>query len=358
MEALKQVQTKEGGERVSRAILVARYPEAETKRGVGEQERSGNEVREKTEQQHKGNQRAGEVERAGEKGWKRGGKRKGKCPKWGSFCLLGIAFHWAEPADRSVEDEIPDDKVELLLIQGWRTDTEGDFLGIVFGEVRNDHLGSITDELLVFLTQVLDNRPLEILSHCDERPGTAMLTRTLEPHLLWSTCMEVEEGSYYVPSPGVYLHVDVTDLSTWDPLIRHTPARETSEEEEEEDEEEVSAEEEDQESDPDYQGSEDAESEEASSGQVESEKEEGGAGESSGLDELSREEREAVAQRRRAAAEEKRPIEESKGLPQLLQDDPTRNPEPPQEEDERDANATTEGSRSRRHQSPSQSSPV
>ncbi|GBG85815.1 hypothetical protein CBR_g40625 [Chara braunii] len=186
------------------------------------------------------------------------------------LCLLGVAFHWAEPADRGVADEIPDDEVELLLIQGWRTDTEGDFLGIVFGEVRNGHLSSITNELLVFLTQVLDDLPLEILSHCDERPGTATLTHTLERHLLWSTCTELEGGSYYVPSAGAYLHVDVTDLSTRDPLIRRVPVGETSEEEEEDDEEEASAEEEDRESDPDYQGSENAESKEASSGRAES----------------------------------------------------------------------------------------
>ncbi|GBG92111.1 hypothetical protein CBR_g54411 [Chara braunii] len=278
-----------------------------------------------------------------------------------SCCLLGVTFHWAEPADRRVEDEIPDDELELLLIQGWRTNMEGDFLGIVFGEVRSGHLSSITDELLVLLTQVLDDLPLEILSHCDERPGTTTLTRTLEPHLLWSTCTELEEGSYYVPSAGAYLHVNVTDLSTWDPLIRRTPAGETSEKEEEDDKEEVSAEEEDREDDPDYQGSEDAESEEAISGRVESDEEEGGAGESSGPDKLSQEEREIVAQRRRAAAEEKQRIEESRGPPQLLQDDPTRNPEPSQEEEERDGSATTEGSRSRcrrRSQSPSQSSPV
>ncbi|GBG67618.1 hypothetical protein CBR_g748 [Chara braunii] len=264
--------------------------------------------------------------------------------------------------DRSVEDEIPDDEVDLLLIQGWRTNTEGDLFGIVFRGVRNGHLSSITDELLVFLTQVLDDLPLEILLHCDERSGTTTLTRTLEPHLLWSTCTKLEEESYCVPSTGAYLHVDITDLSTWDPLIWRAPAEGMSEEEEDDDEEEVSAEEEDRESDPDYQGSEDAESEEASSGRAESEEEEGKVGESSGPDELSWEEGEAVAQRRRAAVEEKRPIEESGGPPpQLLQDDPGRNPELLREEDKRDGGAIAEGLRSRRlrrSQSPSQSSPV
>ncbi|GBG79601.1 hypothetical protein CBR_g29749 [Chara braunii] len=269
-----------------------------------------------------------------------------------SFCLPEVTFHWAEPTDRSVEDEIPDDEVELLLIKGWRTDTEGDFLGILFGEVCDGHLSSITDQMLVLLTRVLNDLPLEILSHCDEKSETTMLARTLEPHLLWSTCMKLKEGSYYLPSRGAYLSIDVSDLSTWDPLIRRVPIRETSEEAEEEEEEETkesdhlqyteeeeTSEEEESgaESDgPDYQESKGVESEVASSGRVESEEEEGGSGESSGPSELSREEREAVAERKRAAAEGKRPIEESGGPPlQLLQGDPTLNPEPPREETKR-----------------------
>ncbi|GBG88201.1 hypothetical protein CBR_g46689 [Chara braunii] len=150
-----------------------------------------------------------------------------------NFCLLEVIFHWAEPADKSEEDEIPDDGVELFIIQAWRTDMEGELLGILFGEAGSD--------------------------------------------------------------------------------------------------------------DPDYHELEDAKSEEASPGLEESEEEEGGSGESSGPTELSREEKEVVAQRRRAAMESKRPIEELEGpLPQLLQGDPVLNPELPQEEIERNGGATTE----------------
>ncbi|GBG66418.1 hypothetical protein CBR_g61462 [Chara braunii] len=265
-----------------------------------------------------------------------------------SFYLLEIAFHWAEPADRSEGDEIPTDEVELLLVQGWRTDTEGDFFGIIFGEVRDGHLSSITNELLVFLTQVRDDLPLEILSHCHQRPGTAALARTLEPHLLWFACKELEGNGYYLPSRDVYLIVDVTNLSTWDPLIRRVPIGETSEEageEEEESEEgdhlqytegETTPEEEEsgaESDDPDYRESEHAESEGASSGRVESGEEEGESGGSSGPDELSREERGVAAQRVRAAAEGKWSIEGSDGPPPL-QDDLAHNPKPSREEDE------------------------
>ncbi|GBG60804.1 hypothetical protein CBR_g12542 [Chara braunii] len=99
--------------------------------------------------------------------------------------------------------------------------------------------------------------------------------------------------------------------------LQYTEGEETPEEEESEAKSD----------DLDYRESEDAESEEASSDREESEEEEGGSGESSGPDELSREERKAVAQRKRATAEGKRPIEEAGGPPpQLLQGDPTLNP--------------------------------
>ncbi|GBG74960.1 hypothetical protein CBR_g19474 [Chara braunii] len=53
-----------------------------------------------------------------------------------SFCLLDAVFHWAKPTDSREEDEIPGDEIELLLVQAWRTDTEGNFLGILFGEEK------------------------------------------------------------------------------------------------------------------------------------------------------------------------------------------------------------------------------
>ncbi|GBG84635.1 hypothetical protein CBR_g38917 [Chara braunii] len=221
-----------------------------------------------------------------------------------SFCLLNVVFHWAEPYDRCEEDEIPEDEIESLLIRAWRSNMEDDFLGILFGEVRDGHLASITNELLVFLSEVLDDLPLEILSRCDEKLGAATLVRTLESRLLWSTCTELEEESYYVPSAGVYLHVDVTDLSLWDPLIQRALARETSEEEEKDDGEAASVKEEDRESDPDYRRSENEELEEAGS-EEEADEEENTPRDSSEPAELTREEREAASQRRREAAEGK-----------------------------------------------------
>ncbi|GBG72704.1 hypothetical protein CBR_g12271 [Chara braunii] len=263
-----------------------------------------------------------------------------------SFCLLDVAFHWAEPADRTVESEVPNNEVELLLVQAWRTGTEGDFLGIIFGEVRDDNLSAITDELLVFLVQVLDDLPLEILSRCDERPGTATLTRSLESQLLWATCTELDEWNYYLASRGVYLTPDVTDLSTWDPLVRRVPEGQTSEEakEEEEEEFEESTEEEERDDDPDYRESEAEVLGEAVSGedneeQEDDSEEETGEEEATSTDsseaaKLTREEQEAEDRKWWEKVEGKRSIEDSGPPLQLLQGNHALNPEPPREEDD------------------------
>ncbi|GBG92336.1 hypothetical protein CBR_g55216 [Chara braunii] len=181
---------------------------------------------------------------------------------WGAyvelgFCLLEVVFHWAELAPNAEGGEIQDNKVELLIAQPWRMDIEGEWLGILFGKVEEGHVGPITDELLVFLVQLVDDLPLDILSRCDEEPGTDVLTRTLAPHLLWSTCTELDEDNYLYPSQSLYLEIDVTDLTLWDPFVRGGNPQGASDEEEEEEEEEEAEEEESgtDPDDPDYIGS-------------------------------------------------------------------------------------------------------
>ncbi|GBG79734.1 hypothetical protein CBR_g29998 [Chara braunii] len=99
--------------------------------------------------------------------------KAGKWAEWWNvyvalnFCLLEEVFHWAEPANKDEEDEVPDDEVELLIGQAWRTDTEGELLWILFEKVRDDHLESITGEVLMFLAQLLVDLRLEILSRVE-----------------------------------------------------------------------------------------------------------------------------------------------------------------------------------------------
>ncbi|GBG82524.1 hypothetical protein CBR_g34901 [Chara braunii] len=168
-----------------------------------------------------------------------------------AFCLLEIEFRWSEAAPFGEGPEQPEDSVELLIIQAWRTAEQGDLLGIVFGKVEEGNLTLIKDELLVFLTQLVDDLPLDILSHSDKQPGPHVLFRTLEPHLVWSTCTKIDEDNCLYPSHVLYLEIDVTDLTFWDPIARRNAAQdeEIGEAEQEEEEEEPSGEERD---DPDY----------------------------------------------------------------------------------------------------------
>ncbi|GBG89776.1 hypothetical protein CBR_g49628 [Chara braunii] len=242
----------------------------------------------------------------------------------------------AHPSDKDEEDEVPDDDVELLIVQAWRTDTEGELLGILFGKVRDGHLEPITSEVLVFLAQLVHDLPLEILSCCNERSTPTALPRTLAPQLLWSTCTKLDSDNIYLPSTGDYLVIDVTDITLWDPVIRRVEVGTGEEEEEREEEEEeregTNEEEEDSEAgsnDPDNRESEETGSEGS------------GSEESGGSDEQSEEEDEAVAQRRRKKVEGKHPVQESdKPGERLLQDDPALNPELPQEESGGDGVAT------------------
>ncbi|GBG77615.1 hypothetical protein CBR_g24061 [Chara braunii] len=233
-----------------------------------------------------------------------------------------------------------------------RTDTEGELLGILFGKVRDGHVEPITSEVLVFLAQLLDDLPLNIISRCNERPTPATLTRTLVPHLLWSTSTEFDRDNSYYPSSGHYLVIDVTDLTLWDLITRRVEAEEEVNEEEEE-REEVSKEEEENSG----AESEDLHYHESEEGELEG-SDSGGSDSSNGRSE---EEDEAAAQKRRERAKGKWPVEDSdEPVAWLLQSDPARNPESPQEEPGEDCVTTAEGYRSRRCRrspSPTQSSP-
>ncbi|GBG85645.1 hypothetical protein CBR_g40374 [Chara braunii] len=177
---------------------------------------------------------------------------------------------------------------------------KGELLGILFGKVEEGHLDAIMDELLVFLAQLVDDLPLDLPSRCDEKPRTDVLTRTLVPHLLWSTCTELDGDNCFYPSPSLYLEIDVTDLTLWDSFVRQGNALRASDEEEEEEDEEEEEESSTDQDDPDYIES--GEEEEATG-------EGSGSGKSSDHLRRNKEEEEAEAQRRREKAEGKRSVE-------------------------------------------------
>ncbi|GBG85900.1 hypothetical protein CBR_g40713 [Chara braunii] len=95
--------------------------------------------------------------------------------------------------------------LELLILQAWRTDVEGDLLGFLFGSVRPGHRQPITQELVVPLAQLADDLSLDIVSQSDDSPASHVITRTLAPYLQWTACLEEPGSDSTLPSRQEYL---------------------------------------------------------------------------------------------------------------------------------------------------------
>ncbi|GBG71545.1 hypothetical protein CBR_g8963 [Chara braunii] len=113
-------------------------------------------------------------------------RRNDSAPQELSLCLVEVRLTW-------IEDEAHPpciERLELLFIQAWRTNVEGELLAFLSGAVRLDHQELITQELTIPVAQLADNLPLDIISQDDEHPVPHVLSRTLTPHLQWSACVE------------------------------------------------------------------------------------------------------------------------------------------------------------------------
>ncbi|GBG73596.1 hypothetical protein CBR_g16938 [Chara braunii] len=103
-----------------------------------------------------------------------------------SLCLVEVRLTW-------IEDEAHPpciERLELLFIQAWRTNVEGELLAFLFGTVRPDHQDLITKGLTIPVAQPANDLPLDIISQDDEHPVPHVLSRTLTPYLQWSACVE------------------------------------------------------------------------------------------------------------------------------------------------------------------------
>ncbi|GBG59321.1 hypothetical protein CBR_g32333 [Chara braunii] len=128
--------------------------------------------------------------------------------------------------------------MELLIIQAWRTEVEGDLLGFLFGSVRPDYRQQIVQELTIPLTQLVDDLPLDIISQSDESPVPHVSSRTLTPYLQWSACLEELAGNNNPPSHQPYLDPrGIIDLAFFQPRTASEDEVIALEEEEEENEE-------------------------------------------------------------------------------------------------------------------------
>ncbi|GBG68838.1 hypothetical protein CBR_g3532 [Chara braunii] len=119
-----------------------------------------------------------------------------------SLCLVGIALTCTQDSEHRAASE----SVEVLIIQAWRKDVEGDLFGFIFRTVDPGHRQTIVWELLVPFPQLLEDLPTDIVSHCDENPAPHVLSRNLTPYLQWSACLEDRGGGGSCPSRAEYLN--------------------------------------------------------------------------------------------------------------------------------------------------------
>ncbi|GBG84254.1 hypothetical protein CBR_g38225 [Chara braunii] len=258
--------------------------------------------------------------------------------------LTAFSLKWTRDSEHPAVNE----DVELLIIQAWRTGVEGDLLGFVFGSVEAVHRQPIVGELLILLTQLLDDLPLDVISHCDESPAPHILSCSLTPYLQRSACLEGDWDNRSYPSHSNYLNpAEIIDLLFLDQGETTSEDEEEEEEEEEEYEEDKEDEEEGDElkdtSEEDGYYSEHSEHESGAISEGEEEEEEEEASEKEEAEQAGTQgEDPAEAERRRAEiAEGKQPLEQSVGTELPVADDPTRDQEPPTEEDERCAAETS-----------------
>ncbi|GBG76810.1 hypothetical protein CBR_g23025 [Chara braunii] len=148
---------------------------------------------------------------------------------------------------RDIEHRALTEYVELLIIQAWRTEVEGNLLGFLSGSVRPDHRQLIVQELTIPLAQLVDDLPLDIILQCDESLVPHILSRTLTPYLRWLACLEEQGGDNNPPSQREYLDPRrIIDLAFFQPRTASEDEGLTLEEEEEEDVEEGDEEEEEE----------------------------------------------------------------------------------------------------------------
>ncbi|GBG61496.1 hypothetical protein CBR_g21839 [Chara braunii] len=96
---------------------------------------------------------------------------------------------------------------ELLIIQAWRTNVEGDLLGFLFGSVRPGRRQLIAQELRVIapIVQLADDLSPDIYSQSDDSPAPYIFERSLDPYLQWTVCLEKPRDEDTLPSRQEYL---------------------------------------------------------------------------------------------------------------------------------------------------------
>ncbi|GBG88407.1 hypothetical protein CBR_g47106 [Chara braunii] len=293
-------------------------------------------------------------------------RQRGRADTSAPACQVRLTWTEGEAHPPCIE------RLELLFIQAWRTNVEGELLAFLFGTVRPDHQELITQELTIPIAQLADDLPLDIISQDDEHPIPHVLSCT---YLQWSTCVEgaaeripPSQQQYLDPRtvrhPAFFRHPTTEQLAA---IREEEEEEESTERDEGEDEREESGESNEvfgEEDETPEEGSYSEHSEgEPSEEEEEDEGEEGHEEESVGSEweavpeEALRRGTEAedpeAARKREEIATGKTELELASAASLQICDDPNRDPEPPRPEDGDLAAMTPAPSARRRSRSPS-----
>ncbi|GBG72005.1 hypothetical protein CBR_g10941 [Chara braunii] len=240
------------------------------------------------------------------------------------------------------------ENLELLIIQAWRTNVEGDLLGFLFGSVRLGRHQLIAQELIASIVQLADDLSPDIYSQSDDSPAPYVLERSLDPYLQWTVCLEEPRDEDTLPSWQEYLKpYDII------PHAFYPKAEEVVIDDDEEDDDKETSEE----------GSYSEYSEGELSEEEEEEEEEETGSEWEALPEEAEHtgteaEHPEAARKQEEIATGKRQLEFASGASLRIGNDPTRDLEPPKPEHGDPAAATSSTAQQRRSRSPSSSSPT
>ncbi|GBG82871.1 hypothetical protein CBR_g36397, partial [Chara braunii] len=232
---------------------------------------------------------------------------------------------WTQTSEHSASIE----NLELLIIQAWRTNIEGDLLGFLFGSVRTNRRQLIAQELIAPIVQLADDLSPDIYSQSDDNPAPYVLERSLDPYLQWTACLEEPRDEDTLPSRQEYLKPYDIIPHAFYPKAEEVVIDDNEENDDEETSEEGSYSE--------YSEGELSEEKEEEEEETRSEWE--ALPEEAARTGTEAEDPEAV-RRREEIATGKRQLEFASGASLRIGNDSTRDPEPPKPEDGDPAAAT------------------
>ncbi|GBG65965.1 hypothetical protein CBR_g54944 [Chara braunii] len=254
-----------------------------------------------------------------------------------SLCLARVHVTWTQTSEHPAWIG----NLELLIIQAWRTNVEGDLLDFLFGSVRSGRRQLIAQELIAPIVQLADDLLPDMYSQSNDNPSPYILERSLDPYLQWTACLEEPRDEDTRPSRQEY-------LKSYN-IIPHAFYPKAEEVVIDDDDDEETSEEG---SHSEYSKGELSEEEEEEGEETRSEWEalpEEAARTSTEAEDLE------AARRREEIATGKRQLEFACRASLCIGNDPTRDLEPPKLEDGDPAAASSSTTRRRRSRSPSSS---